>query len=87
MEAWGCGVPFIACKGVGCEEVLTSESAHRCLVSTMDAEALARRIFDFYKERPSLSLNRPMTYSALVKKFVAKISTLRMESISIPFVR
>lgn len=80
MEAWGCGVPFIACKGVGCEEVLTSESARKCLVPPMDAEALARRIFDFYKERPCLSLNRPMTYSALAKEFIAAMSILKMES-------
>lgn len=74
MEALGCGVPFIACMGTSCEEVLTSESAHKCLVPPMDVDSLASRIWEFYRERPSLSLCRPMAYSVLVKEFVATMS-------------
>lgn len=77
MEALGCGVPFIACQGCGCEEVLTKESKAKFLVHPLDCRSLAMKIKERYlnrQERPALI--RTMTYTTLVRNYVRSLASL-----------
>lgn len=78
MESFGCGVPFIACQGCSCEEVLTMESKAAFLVPPLDYKMLARKIKESYLNRSQkLSLNRDMTYTSLVEEYVHTIEKKR----------
>lgn len=77
LEAWACGTPFIACKGQGIEDVLPDEEKAKWLCNPHDADDLARKIYEYYMNRPQQILRKPVWIDVLVSEFVSQISKLR----------
>lgn len=77
LEAWACGTPFIACKGQGIEDVLPDEEKAKWLCNPHDAYDLARKIYEYYMNRPQQILRKPVWIDVLVSEFVSQISKLR----------
>lgn len=77
LEAWACGTPFIACKGQGIEDVLPDEEKAKWLCNPHDADDLARKIYEYYINRPQQILRKPVWIDVLVSEFVSQISKLR----------
>lgn len=77
LEAWACGTPFIACKGQGIEDVLPDEEKAKWLCNPQDADDLARKIYEYYINRPQQILRKPVWIDVLVSEFVSQISKLR----------
>lgn len=77
MESIGCGVPFLACQGCSCEEVLTKESKTEFLVPPLDCKLFALKIKEIYLNRTKKpTLTRNMTYTILVKDYLVQLDSL-----------
>ena len=72
MESWGCGTPFMGCRGVSVEEALKREDWDAWLVPPQDDAALADRIARFHRERPEQKLSQSFDIDDLVGAYLEK---------------
>ena len=77
MEAYGCGVPFMGCKGVSVEEALPEQERDKWLFAKEDDKALAEKIKWFYENRPKQTLVRNFDIDILVGEFVEHLERMR----------
>jgi len=70
MEASACGVPFIGCRGISCQEVLPETDWKYWLAEPNNVESLTEKILDYYKERRTQKLTRSMKWHDLVEEYV-----------------
>ena len=72
-EAWTCGVPFIACKGQGIEDLIPGNERHLWLVKPKDPVDLANKIRYYMENRPVQHLDGPITFEELLPPFLKEI--------------
>ena len=72
-EAHACGVPFIACKGQGIEDLIPESEKHLWLVNPEDPEDLADKIRYYIENRPAQYLEGPITFEELMPPFLKEI--------------
>lgn len=72
-EAHACGVPFIACRGQGIQDILPDGEQSRWLVDPMNSEALACRIKDYYQHRWKQVLNEDQDINTLVRTYLGHL--------------
>ena len=70
VEATGCGVPIMGCKGVSVDEVFSPDEQGKWLFPPRDYKALAEKIKWFYENRPRQTLVRNFDIDVLVGEFV-----------------
>ena len=76
VEAHGCGVPVIGCKGVSIEEVLSKEECDRWLISPMDVDGLARKIAWAKNRREQQTFCRPLDIEQLIVAFLDWVDSI-----------
>lgn len=69
-EAWSCGTPFIACKGQGTDDLFSEPQNSPWLVPVENENELAKRILEFYINRPSQELVCPIDIDVLVPQYL-----------------
>lgn len=73
-EAAACGVPFIACKYQGMDDLLTPEDRDKWFVEPRDVDGFARKILWYYHSRERQALVESVDFDALMDKFVKDIA-------------
>lgn len=68
-EAWACGVPFIACKGQGCEGLIPEADRGKWLCRVQDPVDVARKIENYIEHRWPQRLTEDPEINQLVGKF------------------
>ena len=76
VEAAGCGVPIMGCKGISVEEAIASEEHDKWLFPLQDYKSLAEKIKWFYENRPRQTLARDFDIDKLMHEFIEYLSTL-----------
>lgn len=69
-EAHACGVPFMAVKGQGIEEIMTNESRKYFLIDKGNWHQLEKHILNYYKKPVEQKLNINVTIDFLISKFL-----------------
>lgn len=72
-EAYACGVPFIACKGQGIEDLIPESEKHLWLVNPKDPADLANKIRYYIENRPVQHLEGPIAFDELIPPFLKEI--------------
>lgn len=73
VEAIGCGVPVMGCRGVSVEEVIPLQDRNRWLITPKDYIELAKKILDFMENRWEFHLSRNMEIDGLMMDFLQKV--------------
>lgn len=76
-ESWACGTPFITCEGQGMDDMILPEDRKLWLVKPRDAEDLAQKIVQYFRDRPVQRLSSEVYIQPLVDQFVKEISRLQ----------
>ena len=76
-EAYACGTPFMACCGQGIEELLPESEREKWLIPPHDFIALARKITEFRKNKPTQILNQPIDIDWHVGKYLDFLEDLK----------
>lgn len=72
-EAWACGTPFIACEGLGMDDMILPEERKLWLCKPMNPEDLAEKILHYYRNRPEQHMAGPIDINILVSDFLGEI--------------
>ena len=72
-EAHSCGVPFIACKGQGIDEIIPEEDKSKWLANVHDPEDLAARIKGYMENRWEQRLTENQDIDFLVGRFTREL--------------
>ncbi len=70
VEAHGCGVPVIGCKGVSIEEVLSTDERERWLIAPMNVDDLAKKIAWAMNIRAKQSFSHLLDIDVLMSEFL-----------------
>ena len=76
LEAYACGVPFMACRGQGIEEFIPEEEKGRWLIPPHDDGALARQIQNFREHGFTQRLNYPIDIDWHVGRYLSFLKEL-----------
>lgn len=71
-EALQVGIPVIAVKGQGIEELITEEDREKFLIAKKDYDSLSNKIMYFLQERPGTLLNYDFDINTFVDKFLSE---------------
>lgn len=69
-ESWACGTPFIACQGMGTDDLFDNPNESNWLVNPNDEQDLAKKILRYYHVRDSQKLSKPVDIDILVPQFL-----------------
>lgn len=72
-EAAACGVPFMGCVGQGYSEYIPDEDRDKWLIEPGDSEALADKIYQYYRHRYRQALSKTFDIDILVKEYLKTI--------------
>lgn len=75
VEAHGCGVPIIGCKGVSVDECFPPEEQERWLAVPNNATSLAEKIKWFYMQRAKQVFVDDFDIDKLVRKYDERVGT------------
>lgn len=75
-EAWSCGVPFIACKGQGMDDLIQSKDVDQWLFPVRDFNRLANMILLYIAGRREQRLYSPVEIDTLVRQFQTRIGII-----------
>lgn len=70
LEAFACGVPFIAVQGMGISELLPSTEKKRWLIKKGDANSLSKLIYNYAVKPSEQALNQEIDIDVLIKDFL-----------------
>ena len=70
-ESWACGTPFIACKGIGIEDMILDDERNLWLCEPKNPDDLAVKIGYYIEHRPIQHMKSEIDEFKLVKEFVA----------------
>jgi len=74
IEAIGCGVPVIGCRGVSLEEVIPNVDKWKWLIVPCDYNDLAAKIRAYITNRWTFQINRSLDIDKLWKEFVDSLN-------------
>lgn len=72
-EAYACGVPFITCEGQGMDDLISQDERHLWLCKQCNPQDLAEKVHCYYQNRPTQHLTSPISFDALLKKYLKSI--------------
>lgn len=75
-EAHACGVPFIACRGQGMDDLIPPEDRRLWLCKERDPEDLAKKIQHFHANRPAQRLTEDQDIDKLIERFLREIDRI-----------
>lgn len=75
VEAWCCGVPFLACEGQGIEDLIQDQDRHLWLVHQHDVADLRSKIVYYMQHRPCQELSDSVNIDEIVKAFVGEVKS------------
>lgn len=75
-EAAACGVPFIACKYQGTDDLLKKDDQDIWLVEPRDVHGFAQKILWYYKTRERQQIVGSVCFDRIMERFVAEIKPL-----------
>lgn len=76
VEAFGCGTPFMGCRGVSVEEAFSDEEKDKWLIAPGNDAELAVKIESYYRERPKQHLVQDFDIDCLIADFVDYLQRL-----------
>ena len=76
LEAYACGVPFIAGAGYGMDDFISDNDRDKWLCRPFDVEDLASKLLNFIRTRPQQRLSREFDIDRLVPQFVQEVEGL-----------
>ena len=74
VEAAGCGIPIMGCRGVSIEEVIPNEDKAQWLITPCDYVELAEKIKAYREHHWSFRFNRSLDIDVLWKEFLSELS-------------
>ena len=72
-EAWSCGVPFIACKGQGMDDLIAEDDRSLWLCRPRDVKGLAQKIRRCIEDSPNQKLTCAIGITELVQGFIGLV--------------
>lgn len=79
LEAYACGVPFMAAEGTGIKELIPVDERHKWIAPKSDPEQLAKMIYDYIENRYPQTLTQSININDLVSNFLRVIDNKRSE--------
>ena len=76
VEAHGCGIPIMGCKGVSVDECFSDGEQEKWLFAPQDYKSLARMIEKWFKSRPKQNFVDRFDIDELVGKFVRHLEKI-----------
>ena len=76
-EAWSCGTPFIASRGLGIDDLFLPNNREKWLCDPFDVDEWADKILSFSIVRPEQELDATIDIKVLVKNFIDYIEAKR----------
>lgn len=78
LEAYACGVPFMAAEGTGIKELIPVEEQSKWIAPKSDPEKLALMIKDYIDNRPEQILNTSIDINVLIDEFLKVVGQKRI---------
>lgn len=75
IEAAGCGIPIMSCKGVSVEEVIPEEDKNIWLFTPRNYVELANKIVSFYNEPREFRFNQSLDIDFITSGFMTALET------------
>ena len=79
LEAYACGVPFMAAEGTGIKELIPEEEQTKWIAPKSDPEKLAKMIYDYIEYRYPQTLSQSININDLVSNFLKVIDNKRLD--------
>lgn len=73
LEAYACGVPFIAAEGTGIRELIPVDEREKWIAPKSDPVQLAKMIYDYIEYRYSQTLSQSININDLISDFLKVI--------------